>query len=75
MLAVIIYETAGLGQFECEVCVEMDGRSKCITTKGEDEQQAMQTAKDNACSFVANGRAESFRCSQQPPISINCKRL
>lgn len=75
MLAVIIYQTAGLRQFECEVCVELDGRTKCITAKGQDEQQAMSTAKDSACSFIANGRAETIRCSQKPPTNVNCKHL
>jgi hypothetical protein len=75
MLAVIIYETVGLRQVQCEVCVELDGRTKCVTTKGEDEQQAMQTAKDGACSFISNGRTETIRCSQKQPTSVSCKKL
>ncbi len=75
VLAIIIYQTLGLRQYECEVCVELDGRTKCVTTKGQDEQQAMQTAKDSACSFISNGRAETIRCSQKPPTSTNCKHL
>jgi hypothetical protein len=75
LLAVIIYQTLGLGQYECEVCMEFEGRTKCLTVKGESEQQAVQTAKDNACSFITNGRAEVFRCSQTPPASVSCKHL
>ena len=75
MLAVIFYQTMHLEQYECEVCMEFEGRKKCLTVQGESEQQAMQTAKDNACSFVTNGRAEGFRCSQTPPATTQCKRL
>ena len=75
LLAVIIYQTMGLRQYECEVCVELDGRTQCVTVKGESEQQAMQTAKDSACSFVSSGRDETIRCSQKPPVSVKCKHL
>ena len=75
LLALIIYQTLGMNQYECEVCVEFNGRTKCLTVKGENELQAVQTAKDNACSYVVNGRAESFRCSQTPPASTRCKHL
>ena len=75
VLAVIIYQTLSLRQYECEVCMEFEGQKKCLTVKGESEQQAMQTAKDNACSFLTHSRAESFRCSQTAPASVQCKRL
>lgn len=75
VLAVIIYQTLGLQQYECEVCVELDGRTKCVTTKGQDEKQAVQTAQESACSFISSGRAETIRCSQKPPTSASCKRL
>ena len=75
LLGLILYQTLGLRQYECEVCVDFEGRTKCLTVKGEDQPQAIQTAKDNACSFLTNGRAESFRCSQTPPSSTRCRHL
>jgi len=75
MLGLIVYSTMGLGQYECELCMEFEGRTKCLTVKGESEAQAIQTARDNACSFITIGRAESFRCSQTPAASVRCKRL
>ncbi len=74
-LLAIIFQTMGMRQYECEVCVEIDGKTNCMTVKAEDEQLAIQTAKDNACSVLAGNRAESFRCSQSPPTSIRCKPL
>jgi len=75
VLAVIIYQTMGLRQYECEVCVELDGRTKCVTTRGEDEKQSMQTAQESACSFISSGRTDTIRCSQKAPTSTNCKHL
>ena len=75
ILAVIFYQTMHLEQYECQVCMEFEGREKCLTVQAENEQQAMQTAKDNACSFITNGRAENIRCTQSPPASIQCRHL
>ena len=75
MLGIIAYETMRLRQVECEVCMEFEGRKKCLLVKGESEENAMQTAKDNACSFITNGRAESFRCSATPPASVKCMTI
>ena len=74
-LLAIIYQTMGMRQYECEVCVEIDGRTHCMSVKAENEQMAIQTAKDNACSVLAGNRAEGFRCSQTPPTSIRCQQL
>ena len=75
VLALIFYLTMHLEQYECEVCMEFEGRKKCLTVQGESEQQAMQTAKDNACSYITSGRAESVRCGQTPPAGTQCKHL
>ena len=75
MLGIIAYETIGLRQVECEVCMEFEGRRKCLLVKGESEENAVQTATDNACSFITNGRAEGFRCSSTPPASVKCMSL
>ena len=74
-LLAIIFQTLGMRQHECEVCVEFDGQTKCLSVKAENEQQAIQTARDNACSFLTGNRAESFRCTQTPPAAIRCQQL
>ena len=74
-LSAIFYLTMHLEQYECHVCMEFEGREKCLIVQAEDEQQALQTARDNACSFITNGRAESLRCTQSPPASVQCRRL
>jgi len=75
LLGLIVYQTLGMRQYECEVCVDFEGRTKCLTVKGASELEAIQTAKDNACSYVTVGRSEAFRCSQTPYSSAHCKHL
>ena len=75
VLAAILYLTFNLKQYECEVCMEFEGKKKCLTVQGQTEDQTMQTAKENACSFITNGRAEGIRCGQTPPASTTCRHL
>ena len=75
LFGVILYQTLGMRQYECDVCVEFEGRTKCLTVRGQDETQAIQTGKDNACTFVTVGRAEAFRCAGILPASTECRPL
>jgi len=75
LFGVILYQTMSIRQVECNVCVDFEGRTKCLLVRGEDEEQAIQTGKDNACSFVTVGRAEAFRCAGMLPSSTECKPL
>ena len=75
LFGVILYQTVAIRQVECNVCVDFEGRTKCLRVRGEDEAQAIQTGKDNACSFVTVGRAEAFRCAGEPPASTECRPL
>ena len=75
LFGLILYQTLGMRQVECEVCMEFDGRTKCLTVRGQDETQATQTAKDNACSYVTVGRAEAFRCAAIPPATTRCRQM
>jgi hypothetical protein len=75
LFGVILYQTMAIRQVECNVCVDFEGRTKCLTVRGEDETQTIQTGKDNACSFLTVGRAEAFRCSGTPPSKTECRRL
>lgn len=75
LFGLILYQTLGMRQVECEVCMEFEGRTKCLTVRGQDEAQATQTAKDNACSYVTVGRAEAFRCAAMPPATTRCRQM
>jgi len=75
LFGVVVYQTVFTPQIECNVCVDFEGRQKCLTVRGESETDVLQTGKDNACSFVTTGRAEAFRCSGTPPTKTECKTL
>jgi hypothetical protein len=75
LLTIIVYQTVGLRQYECEVCMELDGRTQCVTVKGETEAQAMASAKESACSLISSGRDQNIRCNNQQPTSSKCKHL
>lgn len=75
VVGAVVYQTFGLRQVECQVCMSFEGREKCLSVRGESEENAIQTARDNACSFITAGRTEGFRCSQSPPTSIECRPI
>ena len=75
VLGIIVYQTLHLNQNECEVCMAFEGRTKCLTVKGATQADTLQTARDNACSYITTNRAEGFRCGQTPPASTKCKTL
>ena len=65
---------AMLGSFEqsCEVCVTYHGRTECRRAAGGTEEEAMQTAQDNACAFLAAGMAQVIECGNTRPASSSC---
>jgi len=74
-LGVVVYvvvSSFGLSQESCEVCMVFDGRESCRTARAPSREEAIQTAQNNACARITNGRAESIRCSGIQPISIRC---
>lgn len=70
LAGLLIYFTLGLARYECEVCVSFRGRSACRTAAGASREEAIRTATDNACSFLASGRTDSMACGRTPPTSI-----
>ena len=72
-LGLMFFAMQGLSAHTCEVCVEFDGKTKCRTAKGPTQQEAVKTATDNACAYVAQGMTESMRCTRTPPKSVSCQ--
>ena len=60
-------------RWSCEVCMSFAGGEKCRTASGDDRAATVRLATDNACAFLASGRAELIRCSRTPPTSVNCR--
>ncbi len=70
LLGVIVYSTLSLARYECEVCMTFNGRSACRSAAGATREEALRTASDNACAFLASGRTDSMACGRTPPTRI-----
>ncbi len=70
LLAALVYSTLSLARYECEVCVSFRGRSACRVAAGATREEAIRTASDNACAFLASGRTDSMACGRTPPTRI-----
>ena len=75
VLAAVIYivsSSMGTSKLSCEVCVELEGREACRTARGSTREEAIQTAHDNACAQITNGRTESILCGGIEPKTVTC---
>ncbi len=70
LLAALVYSTLSLARYECEVCVSFRGRSACRVAAGATREEAIRTASDNACAFLASGRTDSMACGRTLPTRI-----
>jgi hypothetical protein len=57
----------------CEVCITFHGRTVCRSASGPVRAEAVRTATDNACAFLAAGMTDSIRCSNTPPTRVTCE--
>jgi len=70
--AYIVLSPARLGKVSCEVCMEFMGRDACRTARGPSREDAISTARDNACARIAFGREDSILCGGSEPESVRC---
>jgi hypothetical protein len=70
--AYIILSPSRLGKVSCEVCMEFKGQTSCRTARGPSREEAMATARDNACARIAFGREDSIACGGKEPESVQC---
>lgn len=68
----IVTSSIGIANVSCEVCVDFKGRQACRTARGPTRDDAIVTARDNACAQIVNGRTENILCSGSQPASISC---
>ncbi len=71
-LALLVYAMLSSFAHECEVCVTFHGRTACRRAAGSTAEEAMRTAQDNACAFVASGMTETVECTSRPATSATC---
>jgi len=73
MIGLIVLLILGSSAYTCEVCVTFRGRSKCRSADGTTRDEAVRTATDNACAFLASGMTASVQCGRTPPDSVRCE--
>ena len=75
VLAVVVYivtSSMGTAKVSCEVCVDFKGRQSCRTARGPTRDDAIVTARDNACAQIVSGRTENILCGGSQPTRIRC---
>ena len=72
--ALIIKAALTSFQHTCEVCMTFRGQTLCREAKGQTQEEATRTARDNACGLLgARGMSESIECSNTRPASVTCR--
>jgi hypothetical protein len=69
-LAIMFTSTRGLSSHRVEVCVEFQGQSACRTASGATRDEALRTARDNACAQVSSGMTDSIACQNTLPKRV-----
>ncbi|MBI4516066.1 MAG: hypothetical protein HY699_09665 [Deltaproteobacteria bacterium] len=75
VIAIVIYNSFQVSEFQCTVCLEFDGRAACRTVTGQTEAEGLQSATTNACALLTSGMTDSIRCGRTPPKKAECIRL
>ncbi len=70
ILGVIVYSSLNLARYRVEVCVAYNGLSNCRTASGETEDNAMRSAKSNACAAIASGVTGTIGCEGATPTRV-----
>lgn len=71
-VAVIVLGIRGATRMSCEACVTFNGRTECRIAAGTTEEEAIRTAVDHACAFLAAGMTESVACTTRSPVRSRC---
>jgi hypothetical protein len=69
----LLYSVMRATKNTCEVCITYHGRTKCRSASGTTREEAIKTAAENACGFLASGMTESIQCTNTPPTSVTCE--
>ncbi|RME55266.1 MAG: hypothetical protein D6795_03280 [Deltaproteobacteria bacterium] len=72
IVAISLFLTLGSARITCEVCMDYNGRQRCKTVSGKSKDFVVQTASQNVCAELANGRDDQISCSRRPPTKVDC---
>ena len=66
LLVLIVLAVRSSFKHTCEACVTFHGRMECRSASGQTPEEALRTAVDNACAFLASGMTETVQCGGTP---------
>jgi hypothetical protein len=73
-LGVLVMQMSRQAGFSCRVCMQYQGRVECREALGATEEEALRTAKDNACSLITAGMTQVVECTTRTqPMSMSCE--
>ncbi len=68
----LLYATFGMGDAECEVCLDFRGRTACATVNAQNREEAIQQAASTACAGISAGVTQVMECNRTFPESVRC---
>ncbi len=71
-LALLVNSIRSSFSHSCEVCMTFNGRRSCREAAGSTREEALLTATQNACAFVASGMTMTVQCQNTRPTSVSC---
>lgn len=75
VIGFVVYSSFFVSEYECEVCIDFEGRRNCRTVKAATEEEALRGAIDNTCAQLAGGVTDTMRCSRTAPSKADCRPL
>jgi hypothetical protein len=75
VMGFVVYSSFFVSEYECEVCIDFEGRNGCRSVKAATEAEAMRGAIDNTCAQLASGVTDTMRCSRTQPSKADCRPL
>lgn len=74
-MGLVVWNSFQIGGVRCEVCITYNGRSQCRSVDGTTRDEAMMSATNNVCAFLASGVTDGIACSRTPPTKADCREV
>ncbi|PIR23562.1 MAG: hypothetical protein COV44_02235 [Deltaproteobacteria bacterium CG11_big_fil_rev_8_21_14_0_20_45_16] len=74
LIGFLTYEMLSLGQVECRLCVEFNGKRDCPKALGPNEEEAIAEAHRNACAKLSSGVTDTLACNRSERTQVSCSR-
>lgn len=73
LIGLLTYKMLSLGQVQCGLCVEFNGKRQCTKAYGPNRSAALEEAHRNACATLTSGVTEVLACNRSPDLKVECQ--